>query len=132
MTLQDVLTYLADDLERRRKTSWCVHCGGRGEIPRWTLQEPGGVELCPVCAGAAITGKSPAITQAEEALKAVRGAVERERKLRELAQGWSDEYNYRAATGSPSYVRSDCGDEVLAILDAALKQEPHDPTRSDS
>lgn len=71
-----VEAHLAKDLEDRRAGgARCPLCDG----DYYCRKE------CPDCNG---SGKSPAITQAEEALKACRDAMERERRVRDWADKW--------------------------------------------
>lgn len=117
MTLQDVLTYLEERLkELRADDDWCPECKGIGRRYYW-LDGEFAERICPDCNGA---GKSPAITQAEAALEAVRGAVDREEKL--LA--WASEAWDVIGSDDPhsqAYERSECGAEALAILNPVTK-----------
>lgn len=84
--LAPVERYLVKELKDRKAGGEdCRHCGGKGSFCHWQR----GVYAdhdCPICNGA---GKSPAITQAEEALKACRDAIERERLVREHVKEYS-------------------------------------------
>jgi hypothetical protein len=86
--LEAIEQHLADDLEQRRGGGEdCPECFGNGFV-EFVNDGAYGKDPCPDCKG---SGKSPAITQAEEALAAVRRVRAGVEKVRQLFSADSPE-----------------------------------------